>query len=67
LHYNLAVVAAFNTAFKATGSDTIRSVGTVSGAGGLVYSSTVGSTLHLYCPAAGGWWIDSTNGTWTIQ
>jgi hypothetical protein len=67
LHYSLAVVAGFNCAFKASGADTIRSVGTVSAGGGLVYSSTIGSTLHLFCPAAGGWWIDSTNGTWTIQ
>jgi hypothetical protein len=67
LHYALAVVANFNTAFKASGSDTIRSVGTVSAAGGLVFSSTVGSTVHVFCPASGGWWIDSTNGTWTLQ
>lgn len=67
LHYALAVVANQNLAFKGNGTDTIRSVGTVSGAGGLVFSSTVGSTLHLYCPASGGWWIDSTNGSWTLQ
>lgn len=66
-HYGLAVVTGQNIAFKASGAETIRSVGGVSGAGGLVFSSTVGATLHLYCPAAGGWFIDSTNGAFTIQ
>lgn len=66
-HYGLAVVTGQNIAFKASGTETIRSVGVVSGAGGLVFSSTVGATLHLYCPAAGGWFIDSTNGAFTIQ
>jgi hypothetical protein len=67
MKFSLSCLVAQNTAFKASGADTIRSVGGVSAAAGLLFSSTIGSTAEIYCPAAGTWYVVSTNGTWTLQ
>lgn len=67
LNYGLDVDAAQNLAFKAVGSDTIRNAGTVSAAAGLVFSSTIGGTVHLTCHVAGKWVVDSMTGSWTVQ
>lgn len=65
LQFSFYVDAAQILCVQAAGSDTIRDVGTVSAAAGNVFSSTVGSTLHLFCPVAGKWIIDQERGTWT--
>ena len=56
-----------NIAALASGTDTIRNAATVSAAGGLIFSSTPGSVVHLFCPLAGTWYVDTINGTWTVQ
>lgn len=50
---------------RAVGSDTIRNAATVSAAAGDIYTSAIGSTLHLFCPKATVWVIDTLTGTWT--
>lgn len=67
LHYSLDVEVAQNLAFKANGTDTIRNAATVSAAGGLVFSSTIGGTVHITCHGAGKWVVDQLIGTWTVQ
>ena len=66
-HYYFVCMVATNIAALAPGTDTIRNAGTVSAAGGLIFSSTVGSVVHLFCPVAGKWYVDTINGTWTVQ
>lgn len=67
LHYGLDVETAQNFAFKAIGTDTIRSAGTASAAAGLIFSSTVGGTVHITCNVAGKWVVDSLIGSWSVQ
>lgn len=66
-HYGLYVDAAQNLAFKAINNDIIKQTSTNSASGGLVFSSTVGNCLHLYCPVTNKWVVDTTMGTWTLQ
>jgi len=66
-HYYFVCMVATNIAALASGTDTIRNAGGVSAAGGLIFSSTVGSVVHLFCPVAGKWYVDILNGPWTLQ
>jgi hypothetical protein len=50
----------------ANGSDTIRLAGSVSGAGGRITSTTIGSYTALICVAAATWVGYGTVGTWVI-
>lgn len=63
--YGLTVLVAQICTFRANGSDTIRNAGSVSTAGGGITANTVGSHLHIYCPVAGQWVVDSITGSWT--
>ena len=65
LHYYFYVDVAQQLTVQASGSDTIRNAGTVSAAAGNIYSSTIGSTLHLFSPKATVWIVDRLTGTWT--
>lgn len=50
----------------ANGSDTIRLAGSVSGAGGRITSTTIGSYTVLICHVAGLWVGYGTVGTWVV-
>jgi len=65
MQYSFYVDAAQILCIQAVGSDTIRSAGTVSAAAGNIFSSTIGSALHLFSPKANVWVIDHIVGTWT--
>jgi len=67
VYFNFTVMTAQNVTIKATGSDTIRYGGTVSGAGGIIFSSTVGNSLRIRCFGTTQWYVDNVVGTWTIQ
>jgi hypothetical protein len=49
----------------ATAQDTIRYGATVSAGGGDIFTSAIGSTLHIKCPVTNVWIIDQLVGTWT--
>lgn len=65
-HYNGHVDAAQITSFKASGSDKIQWGSTLSAAAGDIWSSQVGSTLHLFSPKALLWVVDQAEGAWTL-
>lgn len=65
--FQATVVTAQNFCFDAAGTDTIRDAASVSAAGGLLFSSTIGNTVRIYCPIAGAWYVDYGVGTWTAQ
>lgn len=53
--------------FTAATGDTIRDGATVSAAAGYIRSTTVGSTIRLYCINATEWIVLSKTGTWTVD
>lgn len=67
LQYGLDIETAQPFAFDAEGTDTIRDANSVSAAGGYLFSSTIGNTIHIHCEVAGKWVTDSAVGTWTTQ
>ena len=34
---------------------------------GLIFSSSIGSVVHLFCPVAGKWYAETVNGSWTVE
>ena len=65
-HYMFYVDAAQIYSIKAVGSDVIRWGSVVSAAAADIWSSTVGSALHLFSPKAGVWSVQSHEGSWTM-
>jgi len=68
LHYSFYVDAAQILCVKTNGaaaSDVIRYTSTVSSTDGTIFSSTIGSTLHLFSPKANLWVVDTLAGTWS--
>lgn len=66
LYYAFAVTTNGQTlTVTAGGSDTIRSGGTVSAAGGTMSSSSKGSVIEIVAMAANEWYVKSIVGTWS--
>lgn len=65
-HYWAYVDAAQILSIKASGTDVIRWGSTVSAAAGDIWSSQVGSKLHIRSPKAGLWVVDGVAGAWTL-
>ncbi len=55
------------TSLKAAGSDVIHNGVTASSTGGDIWSTTQFSTIHLYCPKALIWVVESVTGTWAVN
>jgi hypothetical protein len=64
MHFYFYVDVAQNMQIQATGTDTIRYQAVVSAAAGDIHSSTIGSTIHIFCPKLLLWVVDSLTGTW---
>jgi hypothetical protein len=64
-HYSFYIDVAQILCVQVGGADTIRYGATVSAAGGNIFGSAVGNTLHVFSPKANVWIIDQLVGTWT--
>lgn len=65
-HYWFHVDTNFVYSIRAASTDQIRWGSTLSAANGDIWSSQIGSELHLYCSRAPVWNVDTSQGTWTL-